>query len=199
MRVLRVMGDAEGQDWRNGGRWFLWTFFGGMMPLWLVLLALIYRRQVVSLDHFAGRGEFALYTAALCSGSIYVIMKEAKLTVVAPDDADRRSRAIISRLGATFPSFGALMPCAIVLMVVSAVIFMMTTVSALTSSAAPMPPTDQRFVSCLTGAMLTVAVVLSFVVTVADSVTMEQHEFVQARLEGYESFVRDFDKLGEGS
>jgi hypothetical protein len=103
MNIVEAIKKAQGNDWKDALYWLFWTFFG-MMPLWLLFLPLISFSQPISLDIFAGKGEFALYSAGILSGAVYVVTKEVKPSTVLRDSVDDYWRDLLDRLEISFPS-----------------------------------------------------------------------------------------------
>jgi len=196
MNIFEAIGQAEADDWKDACYWLFWTVFG-MMPLWLLFLPLISFSKPVSLDVFAGKGEFALYSAGILSGAIYMVTKEIKPSFVFRDDVDARSRSLLDRLEIHFPSHRSLITLSVLLVVVSAAVFMMTTLAGLFSSLSPSLSINQSFVNWFTFIIFLVSTVLSFLITVVDNASMQEQDFKRILQQDIVSLEEAFDELNK--
>lgn len=196
MNIFEAVRSAESDDWKDAAYWLFWTVFG-MMPLWLLFLPLMAFSQPVSLQVFGGNGEFALYSAGILSGAIYVITKEIKPSFVLRGGIDDDWRSLLDRLAISFPSNRPLITCAIVLVVVSAAVFMMATLTELFSTLLPGLPLNQPFVSWFSLSILILSTILSFMITVVDNASMEEPELGRLRQIEIESLGEELDRVRE--
>jgi hypothetical protein len=198
MNIFQALKEADRDDWTDASSWLFWTLLGGVMPSWLLLLLLVLFSQPLSLDVFAGAGEFALYSAGILSGTMYVVTKEIRPSSVFRRAVDADSRSWPDRLALHFPSHGPLIAVSVVGIVVSAVVFTVTTLAARFSSLVPTPLINRSFINSLTLVVFLVSALLSFLIVVVDNATMDQREFKRLQQEHVRSLQDEFDGLAEG-
>ena len=78
MRFFSVLRHSAKEDWGEAVYCLLYTILGGFMPIYLTWLFFVSLRQPISLSLFSDHGEFALYSAAFLSGSLYVVLRDFK-------------------------------------------------------------------------------------------------------------------------
>ena len=64
------------QLWRETGSWLFYTLTGILLPVWCSCLLLKLFSQKIQWIDFFRHGEFALYSAAIITPAIYLILKE---------------------------------------------------------------------------------------------------------------------------
>jgi len=116
MNLPKALKQAKGRDWQDAGHWLFWTAFG-MMPLWLLLILLWAFTQPVSLGTFTGQGEFALYSAGILAGAIYVVTKESNLSTILPKFSRDHPDSAANRLGISFPNHRILIAVIVFLLI----------------------------------------------------------------------------------
>lgn len=67
----------SGKQWRDTFRWLGYTLLTGFMPIWIAWLWLSDKSDRPVLETFASNGEFAIYSASLLSGSLYLITRNS--------------------------------------------------------------------------------------------------------------------------
>ena len=198
MIEFKVVKMLELDDVKEGFYWLLCTL-GGMLPLWLLFLPLTAFAQPISLDAFAGNGEFALYSAAILSSAIYLLTKETKPIFAWTDKVDEDKRDLLHRLRVTFPGHRPLTILAVSLIVASAGVFIMTTTADLFAGFLPGLPMNKSFLPIFTVGTFIVSAALSFFITAVANASMNQPEFRRLSRADYEVLSEQFDRLNGGS
>ncbi len=167
-----------------------------MLPLWLLLLPLIFFGQPISFEVFAGNGEFALYSAGILSGTLYIIMKEiqpSKLLAKGKlDISDIRNRFKI-----TFPNNTLLGTITIMLLVISAVIFMMMAFTNLLAEYLIGVSLNTYAFNNITFVIFVVALVLGFIIIGVDNSSMDRQLLLDMKSNQLEVLSDKFDELDE--
>jgi hypothetical protein len=65
-------------NWKESSKWLLYTYIGGLFPVWGGFLLFSLYKKSPGLENFTDNGEFALYSAALLAPSLYYILKDYK-------------------------------------------------------------------------------------------------------------------------
>lgn len=193
MNLLQALKRAKWEAWCDAGYWFFWTAFS-MMPIWLLLLLLRLFSQPISLSVFTGQGEFALYSAGILSSAIYVVTKELSLGAILSSLHKDHPNRTVSRVGVSFPSQRPLVAFFMVLTVVSAAIYIVSTTTSFVGQHGVQ--LDQSFLDWLSIAVFGVSVVLCFAVTVADNSSMDRAEILAEMRNDSKAFAEEFDALG---
>lgn len=64
--------------WTQTFQWAAFNLFGSLMPMWCAYILLRLHAQPVHFGDFISHGEFALYTAAFLSPSLYQVLRNIK-------------------------------------------------------------------------------------------------------------------------
>ena len=67
--------------WRNFWEAILWTVYhagGSLLPVWFGLMLLAFTYQPFGFAEFIGKGEFAIYSAAVITPVIFTLVKEGQ-------------------------------------------------------------------------------------------------------------------------
>jgi hypothetical protein len=136
MNIREAARRCTRDDWTLGLTYLGWTFLG-TLPLWGPILMLVAFSQPLSLEAVAGRGELALYSAAIVSGALHVVNKEVKLGSLLHRTSYHTPAAMEDRLQVRFPSGGILTLVSVGIIVYCAMVFGATAATAMTSG--PMP------------------------------------------------------------
>lgn len=62
--------------WKDAFLYGVFTHVGGLAPVWLGMIAVVMYGGTLDVFRFARGGEFALYSAAILSPSIYLVVRE---------------------------------------------------------------------------------------------------------------------------
>jgi hypothetical protein len=196
MNIIEAIKKAKADDWKDALYWFIWTIALSMMPLWILILFLKSMSQPISLDSFAGNGEFALYSAGILSGAVYVVTREMK-----PDASVFKSRAsdlplnLINRLRITFPNSRLLYTVSALLVLVSAVVFSLTTLADLLTKQTSILSIDKPFIVGLTLIVFGISMVLSFLITVVNNASMKGQDLLDMQREPLDTLKDQFDEI----
>lgn len=151
--------------------------------MWATLIGLKLTKQHIEMDVFTGNGEFALYAAALITGSLYIVLKEVK------NLADLKTT--------TFPSRNFLCVIMVVLLFVAATVFAFVCLLNLLGTAGKpdlLKLLDREFLRQITVAVVGIVIPLSVIVVVADNIRLEFDPQVIAN-DQMEALNEDFDNL----
>lgn len=65
--------------WKDAFYWFAYNVIGGLLPVWGgLIMQIALSIQPKSYDFFS-HGEFALYSAALCAGTLFTVWQDRKM------------------------------------------------------------------------------------------------------------------------
>lgn len=195
MNILAAIKESKKDDWIGASYWLLWTIVG-MLPLWLLILPLVLLNQPITFEVFAGNGEFALYSAGVLSGSIYIVMKDFRLSNLFANGVND-TKDIRSRLKITFPNNKLLITTTFLLLLLSAVIFMLMTLVELISEYIYEISPNTLLFNYLTVGIFVVAVVLGYVITGIDNSSMGRQVIMDMRNDQIKSLYTEFDELDE--
>jgi hypothetical protein len=160
--ISELWNNSTKKHWADGFRWFSWNVIGGFLPLWATLFGLRLMKQQITLGAVSSKGEFAIYSAALLAGSLYVVAKDFRLKNI-------RSFREIRR--ALFPSMGSIVLILVGLLLLSAVTFAFVCLFDVLGAAKPeiLVIFDREFLSRSTEIILFIAVPLALLIVVADN------------------------------
>ena len=77
--ISELWNNSTKRHWADGLRWFGWNVMGGFLPLWGTLIGLRLTKQPMRLASVSSKGEFAIYSAALLAGCLYLVVKDFRL------------------------------------------------------------------------------------------------------------------------
>jgi hypothetical protein len=161
--IKDLWNNSTRRHWGDGLRWFWWNVIGGFLPLWATLIGLKMTKQPLSLESVASKGEFALYSAALIAGSLYLVVKDFRL---------RDIKSFRDLRKGLFPSMGAVALILVALLILSAVTFAfvcLLDVLGATGKPEILTLVDRRFLCLSTEIIMTATIVLALLIVVADS------------------------------
>src|SRR5260370_35516552 len=78
MSVANTVRAARSSNWKDCGLSLAFNLIGALTPVWFGWFLLRAFSRHPSVSNFTGHGEFAIYSAALLSPGIYIIMKDEK-------------------------------------------------------------------------------------------------------------------------
>ena len=196
MRRFEALAMVESNDVKEAIYWLLCTV-GGMLPLWLLFIPLLGFSQPISIYDFAGNGEFALYSAAILSGAVYLLTKETRPRIALRDRLNDEQMGVLRRLEVRLPGHRPLTILAGALILLSAAVFMMTTTADLFADALPDLAVNRAFLIGFTVIGFLVSTALSFLIAVIANASMDQPELTQLLSEPQRALGEEFDKLGQ--
>ena len=191
--LLQSLRETKRDDRIDALLWIFWTLVG-MMPLWALMLILRIRAQPITLEAFAGKGELALYSAAVLSGTLYVVLKEIKPSSLFDSWNHARHGGRPMGFSLSFPGYGFVVCILSLLMLFSVVAF--TTVTGAQTGPSPLGTSDldKQFVHKFTLTLLGLAVFLGYVVMVIDNWFMRERDLIAMRQQQFDSFEKQFDE-----
>lgn len=192
--LLQSLRETKRDDGIDGLTWIFWTLVG-MMPLWALMLILKIRAQPITLEALAGKGELALYSAAVLSGTLYVVLKEIKPSSLFDSWNHARHGGRPRGFSLSFPGYGFLVCILFLLMLFSAVAFTTVTGAQTVPSPLATPDLDKQFVHKFTLALLGLAVLLGYGAMVIDNWFMRERDLIAMRQQGFDSFEQRFDEI----
>jgi hypothetical protein len=175
MSFLDPLRDTTTEHWKDASAWLLYTLVGSLAPIWLGWLILSALSRHPSIVDFSHHGEFALYSAAMFTPTLYIMLKDV-----------RQIR---------FPWRTILVLLAFTGTGVAAGFFsVVTTVFMLPP---PLLKLDDQFVQTGTVYLFCFSVVLSFLVTVLDN-ARQAPDITKIAAAQRQNLGDRFDKLGGG-
>ena len=75
---LRPSRNTTRTHWKDATIWLLYTLAGSLAPIWLGWLILTVLLRNPSLRDFSQHGEFALYSAAMFTPTLYTMLRETR-------------------------------------------------------------------------------------------------------------------------
>jgi hypothetical protein len=159
--ISELWNNSKRRHWADGFRWFSWNVIGGFLPLWATLFGLRLTKQPMTLGAVTSKGEFAIYSAALIAGSLYVVAKDFRLK-------DIKSFSEVRK--ALFPSMSTVVLILVGLLLLSAVTFAFVCLFDVLGAGKPeaLGILDRKFLSRTTEIILFVTVPLALLIVVAD-------------------------------
>jgi hypothetical protein len=168
MSFLDPLRDTTTEHWKDASAWLLYTLVGSLAPIWLGWLILSALSRHPSIVDFSHHGEFALYSAAMFTPTLYIMLKDV-----------RQIR---------FPWRTILVLLAFTGTGVVTTVFMLPP---------PLLKLDDQFVQTGTVYLFCFSVVLSFLVTVLDN-ARQAPDITKIAAAQRQNLGDRFDKLGGG-
>lgn len=194
MNPIGALRESEFEDRVDAVLWVVWALVG-MMPLWSLILVLKILAQEISLEVLAGNGELALYSAAVLSGALYVVLKEVKPSSLFHSGTIARQRGRLGGLRLSFPGYGVLVCVLSLLVLFSAVAYTTVTVAHMVPGPLPGPEVNQGFLLSFTVAVLCLALGLGYLVTVIDTWFLRERDLIALQQEQYDGFEERFERV----
>jgi hypothetical protein len=164
---------AVKSNWKEATKWLLFTYVGGLIPVWGGYIIFNLYAKDASLSKFSDHGEFALYSAAMLAPALYYILKDLKTSTF------------------IYRHFFALV--CIVCLLVSALLY----VGVASVSVGQIPATiDLDFLRGITWVLFLIASLMSFLVTALDS-SRTLRDIQTERARAFKNLEQQFDKLEE--
>lgn len=162
------------QPWCETSKWLFYTLVGSLLPVWGSCLLLKLFSQTIQWVDFFKHGEFALYSAAIITPAIYLILKE-KFNI------PFLSRHVCGLLALAF-------------LISSTLIFAGVTVIAVNQNI-QRPILNESFLVITSIVVFCLSVFLAFFITLADNI-ITQEDLREVRQRDSEKLEKEFDDLG---
>jgi hypothetical protein len=161
--IKELWNNSKRKHWGEGARWFSWNVIGGFLPIWATWIGLRMTKHPWSLQSVSSKGEFAIYSAALLAGSLYIVAKDFRLKDIKSMREMRKG---------LFPSMGTLMLLLVGLLVLSAVTFTFVCLLDVIGEAGKpeiLAMFDRVFICHTTQVLLALTIPLAILIVVADN------------------------------
>jgi len=189
MDILAAMRRCGRDGWTHGLFYAGWTALG-TLPLWGLLFILVLLSRPLSLEAVAGKGELALYSAAIVAGALRVVNKEVKLSSLLAGDSDGPQWSLVNRLQVRFPSYGLVVFVSSAIMAASAIVFALTIATDVEMRA--------FVVSRITLVLLVLSLGLGVVVVAVDKTEMSEMDLKRRLDQPKLKLEEEFDRLSDG-
>ena len=196
MRRFQALAMVEWDDVKEAIYWLLITV-GGMLPLWLLFIPLLAFSQPISIYDLGGNGEFALYSAAILSGAVYLLTKGTRPHIGLREGLNDGQKGVLRRVEVRLPGHRPLTILAGALIMVSAAVFMVTTTADLFADSRPGLTVNRAFLMGFTLIGFVVSTGLSFLIAAIANASMDQPELTELWAEQPRALGEQFDKLSQ--
>lgn len=189
MDILAAMRRCGKDGWTHALSYASWTGVG-TLPLWGLAFILVLSSRPITLEAIAGKGELALYSAAIVAGALHIVNKGVKLSSLLAGDSDGPRWSLVDRLQVRFPSYGLVVLASCAIMAASAMVFALTT--------APSVEMSAFVVSRITAVLLVLSLGLGCVVVAVDKTEMSEMDLKRRLDQPQLKLEEKFDRLSDG-
>jgi hypothetical protein len=181
----------------SGISWLFWAWIGSLLPSWGLLVILLLYAQKINLNVFTQNGEFALYSAATLSASIYIITKEDSKGLLTKIVNVLQKKEKWKNIKSSFPGMNVFLGISVLLLVLSTLLFSGATFIRLPGSTLKINLVFLQFTSI---AIFIISNLIGYIIAVIDnSISETTEEDYHAILDApVEKLMTQFDKLRKG-
>jgi hypothetical protein len=197
MKLIDSLRRVQKEHWLDALSWLFWSLIGGLLPTWGLLCFLVLFNQVFDLNVFTQNGEFALYSAAMLSASMYVVTKEDIRGLVRHIREALSGREEWKGLKGSFPGQNVFLLFGFFFIIFSTLLFSGATFVQLKGVSLPLNMPFLKWTSL--GAFI-LSIVVSYIITVLDNSVSDpsEEEFRSMARAPAEELEEKFDEVRKG-